>query len=133
MHDSPAGLCAWLLERRRNWSDCGGDVERRFPKDELLTHIMLYWLTDCFVTSVRYYYEAAHNPWTPAHSRAPVIEAPTALGIFPRELFIPPRKWAERYFNLKRWTPMTAGGHFAPSEEPEQLVKDLRAFYRSFR
>lgn len=133
MHDSPAGLCAWILERRRNWSDCGGEVERRFSKDELLTHIMLYWVTDCFVTSVRYYYEAAHHPWTPVHSRTPVVEAPTALGVFPRELFIPPRKWAERYFNLKRWTPMSSGGHFAPSEEPEQLVNDIRAFYRSLR
>jgi pimeloyl-ACP methyl ester carboxylesterase len=133
MHDSPVGLCAWILERRRSWSDCGGEVERRFSKDELLTHIMLYWVTDCFVTSVRYYYEARSQPWTPAHTRTPVVEAPTALGIFPRELLIPPRKWAERYFNLKRWTPMTAGGHFAPSEEPDQLVADLRAFYRSFR
>lgn len=54
MHDSPAGLCAWILERQRAWSDCGGDVERRFSKDELLTHMILYWVTDCFVTSVRY-------------------------------------------------------------------------------
>jgi pimeloyl-ACP methyl ester carboxylesterase len=133
MHDSPAGLCAWILERRRNWSDCGGDVERRFSKDELLTHIMLYWVTDCFVTSVRYYYEARTQPWTPVHGRMPVIEAPTAIGVFPRELRIPPRKWAEGYYNLKRWTLMTAGGHFAPNEEPDQLVRDLRAFYRSFR
>jgi pimeloyl-ACP methyl ester carboxylesterase len=133
MHDSPTALCAWILERRRNWSDCGGDVERRFSKDELLTHIMLYWVTDSFVTSVRYYYEARNQSWTPAHTRTPVVEAPTALGVFPRELLIPPRKWAERYFNLKRWTPMTAGGHFAPSEEPNQLVTDIRAFYRSFR
>ena len=133
MHDSPAALCAWILERRRNWSDCGGNVERRFSKDEMLTHIMLYWVTDCFVTSVRYYYEARNQPWTPAHTRTPVIEAPTALAIFPRELLIPPRKWAERYFNLKHWTQMSAGGHFAPSEEPDQLVADIRAFYRSFR
>jgi pimeloyl-ACP methyl ester carboxylesterase len=133
MHDSPVGLCAWILERRRNWSDCGGEVERRYSKDELLTHIMLYWVTDCFVTSVRYYYEARHHPWTPVHTRTPVVETPTALAVFPRELLIPPRKWAERYYNLKRWTPMSAGGHFAPSEEPDQLVADIRAFYRSFR
>ncbi|MGH7966473.1 MAG: alpha/beta hydrolase, partial [Candidatus Binatia bacterium] len=133
MHDSPVGLCAWILERRRNWSDCGGEVERRFSKEDLLTTMMIYWVTDSFVTSVRYYYEAAHNPWTPVHSRIPVIESPTAIGVFPRELLIPPRKWAERYYNLKRWTPMTAGGHFAPSEEPDQLVQDIRAFYRSLR
>jgi len=133
MHDSPAGLAAWMVERRRAWSDCGGNVERRYSKDDLLTFITLYWGTDSFVTSVRYYYEATHNPWTPGHSRTPVVESPTAIGVFPRELLIPPRKWAERYYNLKRWTPMTAGGHFAPSEEPEQLVKDIRAFFRTLR
>jgi pimeloyl-ACP methyl ester carboxylesterase len=133
MHDSPVALLAWILERRRAWSDCGGDVERRYSKDELLTHIMLYWVTECFVTSVRYYWEARKNPWTPVHDRKPVVEAPTAIGVFPRELLLPPRKWAERYFNLRHWTPMTAGGHFAPSEEPEQLVKDIRAFYRTLR
>ncbi|MGH8324953.1 MAG: epoxide hydrolase family protein, partial [Steroidobacteraceae bacterium] len=114
-------------------SDCGGVVERRYSKDELLTHIMLYWVTECFVTSVRYYYEARVDPWQPVHTRMPVVEAPTAIGVFPRELLIPPRSWAERYYNLKRWTPMTAGGHFAPSEEPEQLVADIRAFYRALR
>jgi pimeloyl-ACP methyl ester carboxylesterase len=133
MHDSPVAQAAWLVERRRSWSDCGGNVERRFSKDDLLTNIMLYWVTESFVTSVRYYYEAAHNPWTPVHSRTPVVEAPTGIGIFPRELLIPPRKWAERYYNLQRWTPMTAGGHFAPAEEPEQLVKDIRAFFRPVR
>jgi pimeloyl-ACP methyl ester carboxylesterase len=133
MHDSPIALCAWILERRRNWSDCGGEIERRFSRDELLTHIMLYWVTDCFVTSVRYYYEARNHPWTPVHTRTPVVEAPTAIGVFPRELLIPPRKWAQQYYNLNRWTTMTAGGHFAPSEEPEQLVADIRAFYRTFR
>ncbi|HXR25245.1 MAG TPA: epoxide hydrolase, partial [Candidatus Binataceae bacterium] len=101
MHDSPVGLLAWILERRRAWSDCGGNVERRYSKDELLTHIMLYWVTECFVTSVRYYYEARQNPWVPVHDRTPVVEAPTAIGVFPRELLIPPRKWAERYFNLQ--------------------------------
>jgi pimeloyl-ACP methyl ester carboxylesterase len=102
-------------------------------KDELLTHVMLYWVTECFVTSVRYYYEARKHPWTPLHDRTPIVEAPTAIGVFPRELLIPPRKWAERYYNLQRWTPMTSGGHFAPSEEPEQLVRDIREFYRSRR
>jgi hypothetical protein len=77
MHDSPVALLAWMLERRRAWSDCGGNVERRYTKDELLTHIMLYWVTECFVTSVRYYYEARPHPWTPSHDRMPVVEAPT--------------------------------------------------------
>ncbi len=133
MHDSPVALLAWMLERRRAWSDCGGNVERRYSKDELLTHIMLYWVTECFVTSVRYYYEAREHPWGPIHARTPLVEAPTGIGVFPRELLIPPRKWADRYFNLQQWTPMTSGGHFAPSEEPEQLVQDIRKFYRTHR
>ena len=62
MHDSPLGLCAWILERRRAWSDCRGEVETRFSKDDLLTTMMLYWLTDSFVTSVRFYYEAGADP-----------------------------------------------------------------------
>ncbi len=133
MHDSPVALCAWILERRRNWSDCGGNVERRFSKDDLLTTMMIYWVTETFVTSVRYYYEATHQPWKPAHDRSPVIEAPTGIAVFPKELLIPPKKWAERYYNLKHWAPMTAGGHFAHAEEPRQLVQDIRAFFRTLR
>jgi len=133
MHDSPVGLCAWILERRRNWSDCGGDVERRFSKDDLLTTMMLYWVTESFVTSARYYYEACHQPWTPAHSRSPVIEAPTAVAVFPQELLIPPRRWAEQYYNLQRWTLMPAGGHFAHADEPDALVEDIRAVFRTRR
>lgn len=85
------------------------------------------------MTSVRYYYEAREHPWVPSHDRSPVVEAPTAIGVFPRELLIPPRRWAERYYNLQHWTRMTAGGHFSPSEQPEQLVQDIRRFYRSRR
>jgi pimeloyl-ACP methyl ester carboxylesterase len=133
MHDSPVALCAWITERRRNWSDCGGDVEKRFSKDDLLTTMMIYWVTESFVTSVRYYYEAQHRPWRPEHNRTPVIEAPTGIAIFPKELLIPPRRWAEKYYNLKRWTIMTAGGHFAHAEEPEQLIQDVRAFFRPLR
>ena len=133
MHDSPVALCAWITERRRNWSDCGGNVEKRFSKDDLLTTMMIYWVTESFVTSVRYYYEARHRPWTPAHNRTPVIEAPTGIAVFPKELLIPPKRWAEQYYNLKRWTVMTAGGHFAHAEEPEQLVQDVRAFFRPLR
>ena len=133
LHDSPVGLCAWILERRRNWSDCNGDVERRFSKDDLLTTMMIYWVTESFVTSVRYYYEARHHLWTPVHQRTPVVEAPTGVAIFPREVIIMPRRWAEQYYNLQRWTVMTAGGHFAPMEEPQQLVQDIRAFYRPLR
>ena len=133
LNDSPAGLLAWIVEKRRTWSDCGGNVESRFSKDELIDTVMLYWITGSYHTSARYYYEAKHNPWKPEHDRMPLIEAPTALAIFPRELTQPTRRWAERYYNLQQWSEMSSGGHFAPAEEPEALVADLRKFFRERR
>ncbi|MBE3602419.1 epoxide hydrolase [bacterium] len=133
LNDSPAGLCSWILEKRRAWSDCGGDVERRFTKDDLCTTMTLYWATQSFNTSARYYYEAAHNPWRPSHDRTPVVEAPTGAAVFLKEVMLMPRRWAERYYNLKRWTVMPSGGHFAPMEEPQALIDDIRAFFRPLR
>jgi pimeloyl-ACP methyl ester carboxylesterase len=131
--DSPAGLLAWIVEKRRTWSDCHGDVESRFSKDELIDTVMLYWVTQSYHTSARYYYEAAHNPWQPVTDALPVVTAPTALAVFPAELTHPARKWAERYYNLQQWTEMASGGHFAPMEEPEALVEDIRRFFRDKR
>jgi pimeloyl-ACP methyl ester carboxylesterase len=133
LNDSPTGLLAWLVDKRRNWSDCAGEVERRFSKDELLDTVMLYWATQSYHTSARYYYEGAHAPWQPSHDRQPVVEAPTALAVFPAELTFAPRKGAERYYNLQRWTEMPTGGHFAPAEEPTLFVDDIRAFFRDRR
>lgn len=133
LNDSPAGLLAWLVEKRRKWSDCDGEVERRFDRDELIDLAMIYWVTESYATSARFYYEGAHDPWRPSHVRMPVVEAPTAIAVMPHELTRPPRKWAERYYNLQRWTPMPAGGHFAAAEEPAALVEDLRAFFRDRR
>jgi pimeloyl-ACP methyl ester carboxylesterase len=131
--DSPAGLIAWLADKRRNWSDCGGDVTSRFSRDELLDNAMIYWATNSYHTSARYYYEGAHYPWQPSHDRAPVVEAPTAVAVFPAELTFAPRKAAERYYNLQRWTEMPAGGHFAAMEEPALLVEDIRQFFAGLR
>ncbi|HVN89906.1 MAG TPA: epoxide hydrolase [Candidatus Binataceae bacterium] len=133
LNDSPAGLAAWLVEKRRTWSDCGGDIEKRFSKDDLCTTATIYWLTESYGTSARYYYEAVHNPWKPSHNRTPIVEAPTGAGVFLKEVFLMPRKWAERYLNLKRWTIMPSGGHFAPMEEPQVLIDDIRAFFRTLR
>jgi pimeloyl-ACP methyl ester carboxylesterase len=132
-HDSPVGLAAWILERRRNWSDCDGDVERRFSKDDLLTTMSIYWFTETFVSSVRYYREALLAGWRPAHDRRPRIEAPTAIAVFPRELILVPRSVAAQESDLRRWTVMPSGGHFAPAEEPELLVEDIRASFRPLR
>ena len=65
--------------------------------------------------------------------RNPVVEAPTGIGVFPGEVVLLPRSWAERYYNLKHWTAMKSGGHFAPMEEPQALVEDIRTFYRGLR
>lgn len=133
MHDSPVGLAAWLIEKRRAWSDCGGDVEAVFSKDDLITTAMLYWLTDTYVSSARHYYEAKPERLVPCHDRQPPVEAPTALLQFKNDVWLQPRKWAERYYNLRRWNVADEGGHFAPMEVPGLLVDDIRAFFRNLR
>jgi pimeloyl-ACP methyl ester carboxylesterase len=133
LNDSPAGLLAWIVEKRRSWADTHGEVESRFTKDELIDTVMLYWVTETYHTSARYYYEAMHNPWQPAHDRLPVVEAPVGIPILPAELTVPTRRWAERYYNLRRWTLLPEGGHFAPMEVPGLLVEDIRAFFHELR
>jgi pimeloyl-ACP methyl ester carboxylesterase len=133
LHDSPVGLLAWLLDRRRWWSDSNGDIESRFTKDEILTLVMLYWVTESFVSSARFYWEAKNDLWQPSHPGLPVVTAPTGVAIFPQELVIQPKSWIERYFNLRHLTYMKSGGHFAPAEEPQALVEDIRDFFRPLR
>ena len=132
-HDSPIGLCAWILERRRNWGDTNGDVESRFPKDDLLTTMMLYWATDAFVTSVRYYYEAAWNQWQPSHDRTPVVEAPTGITFHGPGAPQEPSAQQREYWNVVHVDHHPAGGHFAPAEEPEAIVRGIRATFRGLR
>jgi epoxide hydrolase len=129
--DSPAGLAAWIVEKFRTWSDCNGDVETRFTKDELLTNIMIYWINENIAPSTRLYYET----YKAKHSGPPktYVEAPTAFAVFPKELSRLPRAWAERSYNVTRWTEMPKGGHFAALEEPEMLVDDIREFFRPLR
>lgn len=133
MQDSPVGLAAWMLHRRRAWSDCSGDVETRFTKDELITSFSLYWLTGTVAGSMRFYADSFLTPWTPSHGRQPTLEAPTGLAVFPGELAHVPRALAERTANLVHWSRMGRGGHFAAAEEPELLINDLRAFFRPLR
>ncbi|MDT3439205.1 epoxide hydrolase [Pseudofrankia sp. BMG5.37] len=133
LQDSPIGQAAWMLHRRRAWSDCDGQVERRFTRDELITSFTLYWLTGTVGSSLRFYADSFRTPWKPVHERQPTLQAPTGIAVFPRELTHIPRAIAERHANLVRWTRMSTGGHFAPAEEPELLVADLRAFFRPLR
>ena len=94
LNDSPVGLCAWIVEKWRSWSDCDGEVEKRFTKDELLTNVMVYWVTQSIGSSCRLYYESRRTPWYLEEGEN--IQVPCAVAIFPRELFHPPREFAQR-------------------------------------
>ncbi len=127
--DSPAGLAAWIVEKFRTWSDCGGDVESVFTKDQLLTNIMFYWAPNSIASAANMYYESRHDErrgW-------PKIEAPVAVAMFPKELARAPRSWVEPHVNLACWTEMPRGGHFAALEQPQLLLDDIRAFFRPLR
>jgi microsomal epoxide hydrolase len=131
LNDSPVGLCAWIVEKFRTWSDCNGNPENSYTKDQLLTNVMIYWITQTINSSTRLYYEQRHHPWLLAKEEK--ITVPTGFAAFPKELARPPREWAERAYNVQRWTPMPAGGHFAAMEKPQLLVDDIRAFFRGLR
>ena len=133
LNDSPAGLAAWMLGRRRAWSDCDGDLDRSYSREFLATTFSIYWFTQTIGTSMRFYYENFRTPWQPRHDREPKVEVPTAFAQFPRDVMPLPRAVLERHSNLSRWTLMERGGHFAPSEAPDLLVADLRAFFRDHR
>jgi len=134
LNDSPAGLAAWIVEKFHAWCDCQGDVESIFTKDELLTNIMLYWITETATSAARLYYESRRQAGGGLLTAPPGrVEVPTAGALFPYELTIPPRRWAEAHYNITRWTDMPRGGHFAAFEQPELLVEDVRAFYRELR
>jgi pimeloyl-ACP methyl ester carboxylesterase len=131
LNDSPAGLAGWIVEKFRTWSDCGGEVERRFSKDELLTNVMIYWTTQTINSSIRLYCESMRaGLFAPAGRR---VEVPTGCAIFPKEIIRPPRRWVEAAFDVRRWSVFESGGHFAALEEPEALVEDVRAFFRELR
>lgn len=128
--DSPAGLAAWIVEKLRAWSDCDGDVERSFTKDEILTNVTLYWLTETIGSSMRMYRANAAIP--PAqHARR--VEVPSGFSLFPADIARPPRAWLERTANVVRVTEPARGGHFAAFEEPELYAEELRAFFRPYR
>jgi pimeloyl-ACP methyl ester carboxylesterase len=134
LNDSPIGLASWIVEKFRAWSDCGGDVESRFSKDTLLTNVMIYWVTRTINSSMRRYFESRHNPAPDPLKPGERIETPTAIAMFPGEKdLVVPRIWAERSYNIQRWTDMPSGGHFPALEEPNLLVEDLRASFRRYR
>jgi pimeloyl-ACP methyl ester carboxylesterase len=132
--DSPAGLAAWIVEKFQAWSDCAGDITTRFTFDDILTTVTLYWVTNTINSANRNYYDARNDP---APLRLPLgerIEVPTGIAMFPGEAeLVVPRSFADRCYRVTRWTDMAAGGHFPALEEPEGLVKDIRALFRLLR
>lgn len=129
LSDSPVGLLSWILEKHRSWSDCDGDVSTRFSDDYLVELASLYWFTGAASTSLRPYWEYASGHT----ARVTRVAVPTALAVFPHDLTHPPRSWAERTYDIVRYTTMPRGGHFAPHEEPALLAADITAFLRQLR
>lgn len=130
LNDSPAGLAAWIVEKFRGWSDCGGDIERSFSREQLLDNISLYWLTGTINSSMRLYYE---HTGPGRYVASPKVEVPTGHARFPGEIIHTPRRWAEARFNIQRWRTMPRGGHFAAMEVPELFVPEVREFFRDYR
>jgi pimeloyl-ACP methyl ester carboxylesterase len=128
LNDSPAGLLAWIVEKFRAWSDCNGDPESVFRRDQLLTNVTVYWVTETITSSARLYWEHMHSREKPAP-----VSVPTGVARYPREVLRFPRAWVERRYNVVRWTDMPRGGHFAAMEQPDLFVRDLREFFRSVR
>jgi microsomal epoxide hydrolase len=133
LNDSPVGLAAWLIEPRFRWTDCGGDIERVFSLDDLITTVMLYWATDSFPSAVRFYSNGWRYRWTPSHDRRPLVEAPAGISWFLADL--PPRPSTDRagLFNVVYDNTHDRGGHFPPVEKPQALVDDIRATFRTLR
>ena len=126
LNDSPLGLAAWIIQCFYMWSDHEGDLESRFTKDELITNIMIYWVTQSMPTAIRLYRESLlAGTFGPPKE---YIRTPTGVALF-KDIPIPKKEWAEEHYNICHWNEMSSGGHFAALEEPEQLIKDIRAFF----
>ncbi len=130
--DLPAGLAAWIVEKFRAWTDCGGDVETALTRDQMLADISFYWFTGAIGSSFYPYYYRRRRKW-PVTAETPAT-APVGYAEFPKEILRPPRSIAEKvYTNIRRWTVFPKGGHFAAMEQPEALAGDVRAFFRELR
>jgi microsomal epoxide hydrolase len=131
LNDSPAGLLAWIVEKFRTWSDCGEPPEMSHGRDDLITNVMLYWVTQTITSSARLYWESKHSG---VLEEAPhFVAIPTGVARYPKEVLRFPRSWVERSYNVAHWAPMPSGGHFAAMEQPALFVEDLRNFFRTVR
>ena len=133
--DSPAALCAWLIEKFWAWTDHGGHLEDVLTRDELLDNLMLYWLPGTGASAARLYWESIRqvNDWISGRA-GDTVAVPTGCSIFPRELQRPSRRWAARRFtDIRYWNEPARGGHFAAFEQPESFVSEVRSFFRLIR
>ncbi len=131
LNDSPAGLLAWIVEKFRTWSDCNGHPENAFTRDQLITNVMTYWVTESITPSMRLYWETRHAGSEPA---APdFVGVPTGVARYPKEPIRLPRAWVERRYNVTHWAHMPRGGHFAAMEQPALFVEDVRRFFTTIR
>jgi pimeloyl-ACP methyl ester carboxylesterase len=127
LNDSPAGLLAWIVEKFRAWSDCGGHPEHCFTRDQLITNVMLYWATQTSASAARLYWETRRS----AAGTPPYVTVPTGVARYPKEVLRWPRSWVERQCNVVRWQHLERGGHFPAMEQPELFVDDLREYFRT--
>ena len=126
--DSPAAQCAWIMEKFYAWSDCDGHPENVFARDRLLDNVMAYWLTGTGASSARLYWESFNR------ARLDSVDVPIGCSVFPKEIFRPSRRWAEKQFSdIRYWGEPERGGHFAAFERPELFVNEVRASFRSMR
>lgn len=126
--DSPVGQAAWILEKFWAWTDCNGHPENALSRDAMLDNIMLYWLTASGASSARLYWESFGS------FSAGEVQTPTGCSIFPKEIFLCSRRWAEnRYKNIIYWNELDRGGHFAAFEQPALFVDELRNCFRLIR
>ena len=126
LNDSPIGLAAWIIEKFHSWSDCQGNLETVYTRDELLTNLTVYWVTQTAGSAARIYYEGMHHP----RREEQKINVPAAFYISPKDLVPAPREAADRIFSVKQWTQPARGGHFAAWEQPQSLAEDLFSFAR---
>jgi pimeloyl-ACP methyl ester carboxylesterase len=131
LNDSPAGLLAWIVEKFRAWSDCDGDPESVFSRDQLITNVMVYWVTGTIASSARLYWEHQHR--LSGEGAPGFVAVPTGVARYPKEVVRFPRAWVERHYNLTHWADMPRGGHFAAMEQPGLFVDDLRTFFSTER
>lgn len=134
LSDSPAGLASWLLDKYRTWSDCGGQLESRFPKDDLLTIFTVHWVTGHVSSSIRCYYERVHHDRIEPGRR---LGVPTGVAMPRADPLFPPRnvpqETVRRSHDLRHWVDLASGGHFASWEEPDMVAASIRAFFGPLR